>query len=366
MQKKLIALAIASAISAPALADNANFTFYGKADLSYDFINTGNSAAGVSGTSKRDVSSNVSKFGFKGASDLGSGLSGIWQIEQQVDLNGGTTAGASGTIFATRNTYAGLKGDFGTVLMGKYDTPYKISTRSLDVFGDSIADNRALMGGVTGTSAAASFDGRQNNVLAYISPAFSGLTIAAATVNLKQDNTTSAQPNDNAFSIAAMYDAAPFYGSVAYESHTLNSNVTTTQGNSESAAKAGFGFTQDALNVGLVYEKTTDKLALNGANKFGHNAFYVAGKYTIGTGAVKAAYGKLGDVGGVADTGATQASLGYDYNLSKSTKLYAIYSRISNKTAAGYGFSQSTSGKYSVNGLGGTPSAISLGVQHNF
>ncbi len=368
MQKKLIALAIASAMSAPALADNANFTFYGRADVSYDFLNTGdgsaaaNGATKVAGAKKGNVSSNVSKFGFKGAEDLGGGLAAVWQIEQQINIEGTGTS-----TFATRNSFAGLKGDFGTVLMGKHDTPYKLSTRKLDVFGDSIADNRSLLGGITGTSAAASFDGRQNDVLAYISPAMANITIAAATVNLTQNNTTDAQKKNSAFSIAAWYDAAPFYASLAYEVHTLKTNVVTTQGDSESAVKGGFGFTMDAFSVGLVVEKTTDKLALAAANKYGHNAQYVAGKYSIGNSAIKAAYGKLGNVGGVADTGSNQISVGYDYGLSKHSKLYAIYSRISNKNAASYGFSQSTSANgNSVNGFGGSPSVLSLGLQTNF
>ena len=148
MQKKLIALAIASAISAPAFADNANFTFYGTADVSYDMVNTGNGtttangATAVNGVSKRVVSSNVSKFGFKGAEDLGDGLAAVWQIESLIVLDGSATS-----TFATRNSFAGLKSEtFGTVLMGKHDTPYKIATRKLDVFGDNIADNRALLG----------------------------------------------------------------------------------------------------------------------------------------------------------------------------------------------------------------------------
>ncbi len=376
MQKKLIALAVAFAMSAPAFADNANFTFYGRADVSYDYISTGdgsataNGATKITGAKKGNVSSNVSRFGFKGSEDLGGGLAAVWQIEQQINLEGTGTS-----TFATRNTFAGLKGEFGTVLMGKHDTPYKLSTRKLDVFGDSIADNRSLLGGIAGQSAAASFDGRQNDVLAYISPAMANVTIAAAMVNLTQNNTTDVQPKNAAFSIGAWYDAAPFYGAVAYEQHTLKSNsvgaapafTPNTNGDSESAFKGGFGFTMDAFNLGLVYEKTNDKLAAAAANKYGHSAYYVAGKDSFGTSAVKVAYGKLGDIASVANTGSNQISVGYDHGLSKSTKLYAIYSRISNKNAASYGFSQSTSANgNSVNGFGGSPTVISLGIQTNF
>jgi predicted porin len=238
MQKKLIALAVATAISAPAFADNANFSFYGTVDVSYDSVNTGNGtttangATAVTGVSKRVVSSNVSKFGFKGSEDLGDGLAAIWQIEQQVNIDD-----AAKNTFASRNTFGGLKSDsLGTVLFGIHDTPYKIAARKLDVFGDSIADNRALIGapksatataatattagapGFAGTSAAG-FELRPNDVLAYISPAFAGVTAAIATVNLSEANYSSVTGKSSALSLAVMYDVAPFYGSLGM-SHT--------------------------------------------------------------------------------------------------------------------------------------------------
>ncbi|MDP1997934.1 MAG: porin, partial [Gallionella sp.] len=144
-QKKLIVIALAAtAFSAPALAETANVSFYGIADLSYDFVNNGTSAAGVAGASKTNVSSNVSRIGLKGAEGLDDGLSVIWQIEQQINIDNTTEAGGTGT-FATRNSFVGLKHDTaGTVLLGRHDTPYKLATRRLDPFADSVADNRAL------------------------------------------------------------------------------------------------------------------------------------------------------------------------------------------------------------------------------
>jgi predicted porin len=368
MQKKLIALAIASAFSAPVFADNANFTFYGVADVSYDVVTTGdgtttaNGATAVTGVTKQVVSSNVSKFGFKGAEDLGDGLAAIWQIEQQINIDD-----AAKNTFASRNTFAGLKGDFGTVLLGIHDTPYKLSTRKLDVFGDSIADNRALLGAVSGTSAAAAFDGRQSNALAYISPKMGGMTAAIARVNLKEANTNNTQLNGSALSLGVMYDAAPFYGGVGYEKHDLDYAAV---GANESAAKVGFGFSQDMFSVGAVYEKTTDNLGAAQENKYGHNAYYLAGLFKMGQSAVKLAYGKAGVLGTgasqTADSDATMLAVGYDHGLSKNTKLYALYSKISNGKGINYAFTQSSAAGSSNSGFGTSPSVISLGMKHSF
>lgn len=361
-QKKLIAVALAAvAFSAPAMADTGNVSVYGKADLSFDIINNGTSAAGVAGASKNNVSSNVSKLGFKGAEGLSDGLSAIWQIEQQINMDN------TGGTFATRNSFLGLKSDSaGTVLLGRHDTPYKLATRKLDVFADSIADNRALLGGVTSNttvdSASTAFDGRQPDVIAYLSPDMNGFTGAIAYVNLAEGNTTTAQAKSSALSLAGMYKANGLYAGLGYEEHKLSSLL----GTKESAWKLGLGYDFSSFALGLVYEKTDDNTGALGANARGHNAYYLSGKYKMGMNAVKFAYGKAGQLGATANTGANQFSLGYDHGMSKRTNLYAIYSRINNGTASDYGFSQSTAAAGTINGIGSSPSVISLGMQHNF
>ena len=376
MQKKLfVVLAAAIALPLPALADTANASIYGIANVSFDFIRTGTAANGTAGVSKSNVSSNVSRLGFKGSEGLGDGLSAIWQIEQQVNIDN------TGGTLATRNSFAGLKSDsLGTMLLGRHDTPYKLATRKLDVFADSIADNRALLGGVkTNKSSMAGFDERQPDIVAYLSPSKNGFSGAAAFVNLAEANTTAAATKASVLSMAAMYDAAPFYGSLGYENHKLD---TARVGGKETAVKLGLGYTADAFTLGVVYEKISDSLGAGavaavgatcaaktaGSDCFGHTAYYLAGQYKFGSNAVKFAYGKAGKLGNTANTGANQLSLGYDHGLSKRTVLYALYSRISNQTGINYGFSQSsaTAGNATINGVGASPSVLSFGVKHTF
>jgi predicted porin len=363
-QSKLIVAALAAAVfSAPVLAETGNVSVYGRIDMSYDFLNNGTSAAGAAGANKSNVSSNVSRLGFKGAEVLSDGLSAIWQIEQQINIDN------TGGTFATRNSFLGLKNDnAGTVLLGRHDTPYKLATRKLDVFADTIADNRALLGGVTSNttvdSANTAFDGRQPDIIYYSTPAMSGFTGMIAYANLTEGNTAAATAKNSLLSLAATYDAAPFFGSLGYEDHKLES---VRAGGKESAWKLGLGYTMDAFTLGLAYEKSNDNLTVaTGANRFGHNAYYLSGNYKMGMNAIKLAYGNAGQHGTTANTGATQFSLGYDHGLSKRTKLYAIYSRISNRTASDYGFSQSSAAAGTINGIGSSPSVVSLGMQHNF
>lgn len=388
MQKKIIALAIASALTAPAaFADTSNVTVYGKADLSYDLTNNG-----AIGTNK--VSSNVSYLGLKGSEDLGNGLSAVWQIEQQINIDNST---ATANTFATRNTFAGLSsGSVGTFILGRHDTPYKLASRGFDVFGDSIADNRSLMGGASyvsnmttlttnappASSAGASFDGRQGDVVAYISPAMSGFTGAIAYVAGAEGANVAGASKGAAWSLAGLYGNGPLNANIGYEVHDLGTapgtlgNALLPVGLKESAWKIGAGYTMDAFTINGVYEKTSDNFGVlvaqpAGTDILGHHSYYFSGKYVFGSDAVKAAYTKMGDrnmAGTGVATGAKQWSLGYDHNMSKRTTLYALYTRLNNDANSDFGLTTAGStGGFGASGVAGEKvSAWSFGMKHNF
>lgn len=355
MQKKIIVLAIAAALSAPAvvLADAANVTPYGVADVSFDRITTGTSTLGASGTSKMVVSSNASFFGLKGSEDMDGGLTAIWQIESQINIDN------AGGTFGTRNTFAGLKGSFGTVLLGRNDSPYKSATRKLDVFANGLADNRSLMG-AAGT-VAGSFDSRNPDAISYTSPTFGAFTAAIQRANTAEGNATSTATKGDTLSMAVMFNAGPVYAALATESHNTKPNIGAST--SDKAMKLGVGYTRDALNVGLVYEKESGDVT---ANK--HNAIYVGAKFAVAGGAVKAAITRKGQLNSVANTGARQISFGYDHTLSKRTTAYVAYTKMSNEDGATNALSTggTSSATGTVNGAGSDPSAISFGLKHSF
>ncbi len=376
MQKKIIALAIAAAISAPAFADTSNVTVYGKADLSYDSIKTGTATNGTAGTTSNRVSSNTTLIGLKGSEDLGDGLSAIWQVESLILVGNtagvaATTTAASNAQIGNRNTFLGLSSaSAGTVVMGRHDTPYKISTRAYDVFGDGIADSRALTGG--GVAAAASFDGRQDQVVAYISPKLGGVaTLAVGYVNLAPLDNVATQAKNSAVSVAGMFDIGSGFGAaLAYEAHDFGA-AGVTAATKETATKIGASYTMDAINVNFAYEKTSDNLtALTAANKNGHSDYYLSGKYSLtANDAIKLAYTKANTINGLTGTDAKQVTIGYDHVLSKRTSVYALYTKLSNGTAASYVLGSGTSsvgGATTIAGAGASPSALAFGMKHTF
>jgi predicted porin len=397
MNKKLIALAIASAISAPAMAATGNVDIYGLLSVGVDSVQNGDNTndygalgANVSTHNTNRVgrfSDYASRIGFKGSEDLGNGLSAVWQIEQQIAMDNNTGNGGAFGGANLRNTFLGLKSkDMGTVLGGRYDTPYKVATGRLDPFADTLGDYNGLVGSATSAttvfttatvpvfvskkatavSAGNYFDQRPSNTVDYISPSWSGLSVAAAyAFGAETATATMVDKNANLYSVAAMYDAGPLFLSAAYEKHNFGStgvgSMPGANNTNESAYKIGAGYSIMDFTLGALYEKTKDNFNA-GANQLGHSTWYLSGKYQMGAVALKAAYGKANS-NATADTGAKLYTVGADYSFSKRTTAYALYTQIKNDSNAAYNFSYNPA---SGIGAGDKPSGFSLGMKHAF
>src|SRR5258708_7675057 len=236
---------------------------YGHVDVSLDdqtngmsdFMHNGQRVTGNNGYVP-DISSNLSYFGVRGARDVGDDLRAIFQFEPEVAF--AATPGASdqapdGTAqkfsLGSRNSFIGLQSRaWGTVMLGKTDTPYKTSTGRLDPFANTPGDYNAIMGNSGGDNRT-EFDARLPHSIWYESPKTGGFSFGAlfspgqnrstggglyaqgepdcaggnSTAGL---NGNSGQPNScldgsftDAFSVAASYEAGPLYVSGAYEMH---------------------------------------------------------------------------------------------------------------------------------------------------
>lgn len=366
MQKKVIVLAIAAALSAPAVALAGDTSFYGQLNMSVDMVKSG---AVTNGVTDNQLNSNSSRLGLKNSEDLGNGMSAVVQLEGSIL---GDTGGA--TLF-DRNSYLGLNSSAGLVFVGRHDTPYKIATRKLDMFADGIADNRGNQSSGATLGAGAVFpspmmggghDARLGNVLAYVSPNLSGLTVAAATV-FGAESAAAGQTKASVYSLAGMYEHGPIYAALAYQTVKVGDagsgdfaaggpkfigTTLATVGDKATATKLGGGYTADKFAVNAVVEKLKDTLVATDKSR---TDIYLAGKFNItGTDAVKLAYTKIGDSSGTAvpagtTDGSKQTSLGYDHGMSKQTTVYALYTKVSQNATSS-----------------AAPSALSVGMRHSF
>lgn len=362
MKKSLIALAVASAVSAPAFAATSNVDVYGVLNFAVASIDSD------TGTEDRQLSlaSQNSRIGFKGAEDLGGGLSAIWQIESSVFLD------ESGGPFATRNTFVGLKGGFGSVLLGRHDTPVKLLRGKVDNFGDTLADSRNLLG-ANAVSGSSSYDLRPDNTVVYISPNLSGLTLMAAyTADHGVSGAGATFPscvagadcNDrDGYSVSADYTNGPLMLGLGYERQNTLINATNDEID-RSIWRAVAGFNIGDFKLGAEYERASGDAALASDDRNGWGLF---ANYALGNVVLKANYLTVGDYEGVSDSGAKQYTVGVDYNLSKRTTASLFYAQIKNDTNAGFdlGRAQGVSDFTTVVN-GADPSTFGVGLTHAF
>jgi len=347
MQKKLIALALASAFATPAFAATSNVDVYGVANMSFDNVKSDN-------TERRNrVSSNNSYIGFKGSEDLGGGLSAVWQIESSVAMD----AGALNTA-GVRNTFAGLSSkSLGTLTFGIIDSPVKTSTGPLDAFSNTLGDYRSLFGAIGAVNISSL---RPANSVHYQTPEFSGFT-GKLQYAARNENGNGATKNPTYWSGSAGYKNGPLYAVLAHE----QSEGFFTALDELDSTRAGLGYTFGPATLGVAYERWDYDNGAGASTK--RNAWYVSAKYKMGSSTLKAAYTRAGDLSSVADSGANQWTVGGDYDLSKRTSLYALYSRVNNDDNIGYTLAGGATGVHAVStGNGINASGIAIGMVHKF
>src|SRR5438309_5349418 len=239
MKRNAVAVAVGALFIAPAAQAQIVFgndtigtvQFYGK--LYPEFIRATSSGAtetgasvstlassptGTTAGSRLAVDSQNSYLGFRGERKFGNtGLKGIWQIEQSVELDTGTG------VFSNRNSFLGLAGGFGTVKLGNMDTIYKEYGQVEEIFGltsgNFISPSNVLSQIGVGNSSTASFHLRAPNSIQYQTPEFQGFQ---AGLQYSPDETKSdvGNPlNKDLWSMGVKWESGPLYLSAQYERH---------------------------------------------------------------------------------------------------------------------------------------------------
>ncbi len=357
MQKKMMSLALAGALMIPVAANaievvGKKLVVYGKIHLSADMSD--NDRAAPNGQNDFSLSSNSTRLGFKGAIPIDSGLTGLYQIEQEIRFDE-----ASGT-FASRNTYLGLKGGFGRILFGYHDTPFKIVASKWSNFGDSVGDRRKIMG--AGATTGNKVNNRAKNMLMYVNRFGDVKLMLQYSPDGKDSASGGIDNNDlDMFSAAAFYKSGPLYIAFGYVNWGDNSlgGATGVKG-----MRAAVKYSINNIRLGFIYENIDTDTAGSSLNR---SAWGINGAIKIGGGkTIKAEYMKANDYDGVASSGADSLSLGLFGKLNKKTTWYAAYTRTNNDTNARYQGADGGHGDEIKTDLGGSPSAFSLGIVFKF
>jgi predicted porin len=199
---------------------------------------TATSAGACSGTtagSRLAVDSQNSYLGFRGERKFGNtGLKGVWQIEQSVELDTGV-----GSSFSNRNSFLGLAGGFGTVKLGNMDTIYKEYGQVEEMFGltsgNFISPSNVLSQIGIGNNKAARFHERAPNSIQYQTPVFSGFQAGLQYSPDETKNDVGNTLNKELWSMGVKWESGPLYLSAQYERHKDffggSNNISSTLSN---------------------------------------------------------------------------------------------------------------------------------------
>lgn len=271
---------------------------YGKANISVQ-------AQGKDAADSDNIQwkSNASRLGVKGKHKVSSDLQAFYKAEFEIDVDNGD--GAGGSPFKQRNIYAGLKGGFGAVQAGKFDTPTKIAIKKVDLFNDyDLGDIGEVLQG----------ENRKGNQIQYTSPKIADAVVIKASLIAGEETGAASDTRDgpaDGISVSATYNENGLYIALAHDNEVVGTDTATT--------RLAAQYKMDALTLGAAvqvadYDDTTDR-----------TGFLVSAAYKFGANTVKAQYSKEQESEDDAKDGDNMFSIGIDHKLNKKVKVYAFH-----------------------------------------
>lgn len=357
--KKVIAV-IATSVAANAVCAQTSVTLYGIVDAGVEYLNN----TGINGNSLARVTSgnqSGSRWGLRGAEDLGSGMKAMFQLESGFDIDTGNS-GQGSRLFG-RDAYVGLESRYGTLRLGRQQT-------SIREFGSAydptvIADRYGML------AQAPEFGSRADNTLKYLTT-FGGLS-AQAFYSFQSNGAEvpGAYVFGREFGTFINYAAGPYAVGVAYD----DIHVGTPANQAPVIRRVSVGGTYSVgvakVFAGYRLAKAYDGAKLTGAQApdAGSNFYWLGMTYKL-----TPAFSLMG-VAYYQDfrkTGSDpwQFVLTGDYALSKRTDVYVSASYALNKDNSqlgvnGFNSGTGTSAVYNVQ-PGKDQFGAVMGVRHRF
>ncbi|KRC17571.1 MULTISPECIES: porin [unclassified Acidovorax] len=315
------AIAALALVGTSAAFAQSSVTLYGRINTTFERQKDGD-------VSKTGLFNNSSRFGFKGQEDLGGGLKAGFQLESGFDSSTGVID--SRGVFA-RQSEVNLSGGFGMLRMGNFTSESYYAT------ADYISNHNHD----TGSSADAlyAYPARDVNKIAYRTPSFGGATFEAGWAMHERVSGTGGK---NSVDLAANY---------AIGALGLGAGYSKLDDQSQFAVRASYS--TGPFVLGAYVQRDKNAFIANGGNR---TNVRLSAAYIVDVSEFHLNVGRAGDYSRVDNTAATQYTLGYNYHLSKRTKIYTYYTRINNNQAANYG----------VSAAGNDFSSFAMGVRHNF
>ena len=368
MKKTLLAAALLAGFAGVAQAET-SVTLYGIIDTGIGYNKVKGDGFDGSRIGMINGVQNGSRWGLRGTEDLGDGLQAVFQLESGFDSGNGKSA-QGGRLFGRQATI-GLQSDsWGRLDFGRQTNITSKYFGSIDPFGAGFGQANIGMG----ISAANTV--RWDNMVMYQTPSFSGFQFGVGYSFSVDDNggdeRVGFRTADNVRGITTglRYVNGPLNVALSYDQ--LNASNNQSQDAVDATPRSygiGAAYDFEVVKLSLAYARTTDGWfggqGINGVDGsvLTSNVFadgFKANSYMVGLSAPIGGASKLFGSWQMVDpsndklTGGEEKmnvfSLGYTYDLSKRTNLYAYGSYAKN-----YAF---------IDDVKST--AVGVGIRHRF
>lgn len=408
MNKKVMALAVAGALAAPAAA-LAQVQIGGSLTVFYYLHDPDNDSTGKSGDI---LEPSEPEMYIRAEEKLGGGNSVWFQCTSSLD---GFISGASAAAgLCGRNSAVGFRGGFGNFFLGNWDMPQKLVFSSgrgwfggTNAFtgGSAVLLNGGSASGAVnpagvGTAGSGIFFRRQAQSVNYHSPNWGGFTVngAFSAANESTGNPDSGLLDPRLYSLGARFGTGPFFVALGYEIHqdynpsnqTIGSAAGNYQGGDDTTMTVVAGLRMGGFNVRAMYNKSEYEnagAAAGAKTTLEVDGFGVFADWNIqGPHTLRAQYVTVGDTSGTStanvgsykgpaastcgappsttscasSTGADLMAIFYSYAVSKRTEISVGYSALGNDSNATF-----SKGK-TASSAGGTQKTMGLVLRHSF
>jgi len=355
MNKKLVAAALGLAFAAPVFADSSNVTLYGRIHQVIDTQSVSNNA-GFDKGGNATISDASSRLGVRGTEDLGGGLSAIFAYEFATDSDNG------GGIASARHAYLGMKGGFGTLVIGQQDGGNDSQAplyNQASLIG-SVSNNGGPLTTVGGTNFGVATSGnatglvttaisrnqRVNNSIGYATKV-AGVEINSRyaqlgtndqnnNVNLFTGAATTKESATRELEVAATYKLGALTIGGGWQEFDQQGVSPTAAANPERLLQAIASYNFGSFTVGGLVAQTS--LAGNNAGNGEDSNTEFALSATMPLNANSGIFGMYADSERNNLVGAnevTQAQVAYYYDFSKRTRTYVGFNRFTSETTVG-------------------------------
>ena len=334
---------------AGAQAQGSQVTVYGAVDLGVELAKNGSSRVNRLSSGLNTVS----RLGFRGSEDLGGGLRAHFRLEAGLNADEGTQNNAA--KFFGRWNQVGISGPWGAVDLGRMWSP----TFVIGLTSDPLARNRTSLGwnmflAQTGRATTAFTPGFTDNSLRYTSPRIGGVW---GELMVSAGEAGGSAASGRGLGLNLQYASGPAYLGYGYQRNNSGSAAApVAQPEASVSHFLGASYRFGAVTLyGTYNHNTADAADIPDSN----NAMLSA-RWAVSGPHVLLAQVAQRSVSGV-DARARGLQLGYDYALSRRTRLYARYARVNND-----GVSRVTLNGVASQGPGADASFTGVGISHLF